>query len=135
MVESLASQIRQANAAVLVNGELAAIPEFFARDYIAHVTVGDITGGHDAIRRMVKRWRRAFPDLAVEVEILVESPDRIAWQRTLHATHEGDYMGFPATGRKLVWRDMVTSRFRDGLVVEDWVISDLAEQLLRARKG
>ena len=59
---------------------------------------------------------------------------RIAWQRTLRATHKGDYMGFPATGKKLVWRDMVTSRFQDGLIQEDWVITDLAEQLLRARK-
>jgi hypothetical protein len=33
-----------------------------------------------------------------------------------------------------MWRDMVTSRFEGGLIVEDWVISDLAEQLLRARK-
>jgi hypothetical protein len=29
---------------------------------------------------------------------------------------------------------MVTSRFRDGLIAEDWVISDLAERLLLARK-
>jgi hypothetical protein len=33
-----------------------------------------------------------------------------------------------------MWRDMVTSRFRDGLVAEDWAISDLAERLLLARK-
>jgi len=72
--------------------------------------------------------------MAVEVEILVEGPERISWQRTLSATHAGTYLGFPATGRKLVWRDMVTSRFRDGLIVEEWVVTDLAEQLLKARK-
>jgi predicted ester cyclase len=83
---------------------------------------------------MVQRWRRAFPDLSAEVEILVEGSDRIAWQRTLRATHKGDYMGFPANGLKLVWRDMVTSCFQDSLILEDWVITDLAEQLLRAQK-
>jgi len=82
----------------------------------------------------VERWRRAFHDLTVEVDILVEASDRVAWQRTIRATHAGDYAGFPATGLTVVWRDMVISRFEDGLVVEDWVISDLAEQLLRARK-
>lgn len=30
--------------------------------------------------------------------------------------------------------DMVTSRFRDGKIAEEWVISDLAERLLLARK-
>jgi predicted ester cyclase len=83
---------------------------------------------------MVRRWRRAFRDLAAEVEILVEGPDRIAWQRTARATHVDAYAGFPATGRRLVRRDMVTSRFHDGRIVEDWVITDLAERLLRARK-
>ncbi len=134
MKESLALRITEANAGILVDGNLDAIPEFIAPDYVAHVTEDDMTGGHDAIRRMVQRWRRAFPDLSAEVETLVEGSDRIAWQRTLRATHKGDYMGFPATGLRLVWRDMVTSRFRDGLIVEDWVITDLAEQLLRARK-
>ena len=134
MRESLALRITEANAAILVHGNLDAIPEFFAPDYVAHVTEDDVTGGHSAIRGMVQRWRRAFPDLSAEIEILVEGPDRIAWQRTLRATHDGDYMGFPATGLKLAWRDMVTSRFQDGLIVEDWVITDLAEQLLRAQK-
>ena len=134
MKESFALRITEANAAILVDGNLDAIPEFFAPDYVAHITEDDMTGGHDAIRRMVQRWRRAFPDLSAEVEILVEGSDRIAWQRTLRATHKGDYIGFPATGLKLVWRDMVTSRFQDGLIVEDWVITDLAEQLLSARK-
>ncbi len=134
MKESLALRITEANAAILVDGNLDAIPEFFAPDYVAHATENDMTGGHVAIRRMAQRWRRAFPDLSAEVEILVEGSDRIAWQRTLRATHKGDYMGFPATGLKLVWRDMVTSRFQDSLIVEDWVITDLAEQLLRARK-
>ena len=68
------------------------------------------------------------------MEILVEGPDRIAWQRIIRATHEGAFKGFPASGRKIVWRDMTTSRFRDGVIAEEWVISDLAEQLLLSRK-
>ncbi len=135
MSRSLTSQIREANASILVNGEFGAIPEFFSPDYLAHVTGSDLMGGHDAIRRTVERWRRAFPDMVADVEILVEGADRVAWQRTLSATHEGAYLGFPATGRRLVWRDMVTSRFEGGLITEEWVVTDLAEQLLRARKG
>ena len=66
----------------------------------------------------------------VEVEILVKTKDRVAWERTLRATHKGAFKGFPATGRPIVWRDMVISRFRNGLIAEDWVITDLAERLL-----
>jgi predicted ester cyclase len=58
----------------------------------------------------------------------------VSWQRTIRAKQEGAFKGFPASGRNIVWRDVVTSRFRDGLIVEEWVISDLAEQLLLSRK-
>ena len=133
MARSLASKIEAANGALMGKGDLEAIPEFFTRDYVAHGTGQEMTG-HGAIRRFLGLYRRAFPDLQVEVEILVEAKDRIAWQRTLRATHKGGFKGFPATGRRLVWRDMVTSRFRDGLIAEDWVITDLAERLLLARK-
>jgi predicted ester cyclase len=101
---------------------------------IEAATDEDMTGGHDTIRKVLGLYRRAFPDVRVQVEILVESKNRVAWQRTLRATHTGDFRGFPATGRPIVWRDMVTSRFRDGLIAEDWLLTDLAERLLLARK-
>lgn len=134
MDRSLASKIRAANSALMANGNLDAVGEFFAPDYVAHLTDQDMTGGHSAIRRVLGMYQRAFADLQVEVEILVEGKDRVAWQRTLRGTHQGDFMGFPASGRQIVWRDMVTSRFRDGLIAEDWVITDLAERLLLERK-
>lgn len=134
MPRSLTAKIHAANSALIANGDLEAVGEFFAPDYVAHLTGHDMTGGHGAIRRVLGMIRRAFPDLRVEVEILLEGKDRVAWQRTLRGVQRGDFKGFPACGRQIVWRDMVTSRFRDGLIAEEWVITDLAERLLRARK-
>ena len=110
------------------------IPDYFATDYLAHLTDQDVAGGHKLIRGMLELYERAFPHRKVEVEILLEGADRISWQRTIRARQEGAFKGFPASGRELVWRDVVTSRFRDGLIAEEWVISDLAEQLLLSRK-
>jgi len=132
---SAGSLIRAANQVLIVEGDLDAVGRFFAPGYVAHLTDSDMNGGHEAIRGFVAGLRRAFPDVAVELEILVEAGDRIAWQRTLRATHFHTFRGFPATGKGIVWRDMVTSRIEDGLIAEDWSISDLAERLLLARKG
>ena len=135
MKPSLESKIRSANQALLIEGRVERIGEFFAPDYVAHLPGEDLVGGHELIRQFLAQYRRAFPDLQIELEILVENGDRIAWQRTLRATHDGAFKGFPASGRRIVWRDAVTSRFRDGLVVEEWPISNLAEQLLLSRKS
>ena len=134
MNRALGTKIRAANSALIAEGNLYAVAEFFTPDYVAHLTNQNMKGGHDAIRKVVRMYRRAFPDIKVQVEILVESKNRIAWQRTLRATHQGNFKGFPATGRPTVWRDMVTSRFRSGMIAEEWLISDLAERLLLGGK-
>ncbi|MBL8857591.1 MAG: ester cyclase [Planctomycetes bacterium] len=134
MEKSLVSKIKQANAALIVEGNLEAIGEFFTADYVAHVTDRDLEGGHAGIRKFLVGIRRAFKELQVEVEVLVVSKDHVAWQRTVRGKHVGAFRGFPATGRRIVWRDMLTSRFRKGLIAEEWAVSDLAERLLLARK-
>lgn len=134
MPESLAKTIRTANQALLVDGDHGQVGDWFAPDYVAHLTEQDMAGGPAAVRRFLGLLQSAFTDLQVEVEILLEGKDRVAWQRTLRAKHTGDFQGFPATGRRVVWRDQFTSRFEGRRFAEDWVVSDLAERLLLAKK-
>lgn len=133
-MKPLSSKILSANHALIEGGDSDAIPNYFAADYVAHLTDQDLAGGHKLIRGMLDLYQRAFPNPKVEVEILLEGADRVSWQRTIRAKQEGAFKGFPASGRDIVWRDVVTSRFRDGLIAEEWVISDLAERLLLSRK-
>ena len=126
--------IRQANEAVLEQGRREAIADYFATRYVAHV-VGQRMSGHDVVGIVIDALRRAVPDLKVDVEILLEGDDRIAWLRTCQGTQSGPFKGFPASGKLLQWRDMVVSRFEGGLIAEEWVVTDLAERLLLARKG
>ena len=133
MKQSPASKIETANRALIAEGKVDAVNAFFTADYVAHGTDRRIEG-HGAIRKFVRELQQGFPDLQVEVEILVKAKDRVAWQRTLRGSHRGNFRGFPPTGRRVVWRDMVTSRFRDGRIAEDWVITDVVERLLRSKK-
>ena len=135
MNEGLGSMIRAANAELLEAGDPGAIPRFFSADYVAHLTDGAQRGGHGFVRSFVEQLHSAFGDVEVEVEVLLENQDRVAWQRTVRAIHRGTFAGFPGTDRPVTWRDMIVSRIEDGLVAEEWVSSDLAERLLRARGG
>ncbi len=110
------------------------IPECFTSDYTAHISEDQTASGHDIIRKHLQALQRAFPKLNYRIDVLVENGDRIAWQRTLSGVQEDAYLGFPASGKNVSWRDMVVSRFEDGLIAEEWFVSDLAEQLLRSRK-
>lgn len=133
-MQSLSSKIKAANQTLIVDGNHVAVEEFFATDYVAHLTGKAVAGGHKRIREFLELYQRAFPHPKIDVEIFIEGESRVSWQRTLRAEQKGAFKGFPASGREIVWRDVVTSHFRNGLIAEEWVISDLAEQLLLSRK-
>ncbi len=120
-----ASKIREANDVLLNEGNVDKVPEFFATTYVAHVTGGDMQG-REWIAEFLTSLREAFPDLTVEIEVLATEGDRVAWLRTSRGTHEGDFMGVAASGRQLVWQDVIVTRYENGMVAEEWGESGLA---------
>jgi hypothetical protein len=38
--------------------------------------------------------------------------------------------GIPASNRKAEWTEMVVTRFENGKIAEDWLISELAGELM-----
>lgn len=133
-MQRLTQKLESASIALFVDGDLEAVERFFTPDYVVHLTERELLGGHDTVRQAVTMYRRAFREIRVEVEILVETKERIAWQRTFHAKHEASFKGFPGTRRLIAWRDMVVTRFDEGLIAEEWLMTDLAERLLTERK-
>jgi hypothetical protein len=55
--------------------------------------------GTQVLKDLFARLHRAFPDLHVTVEDLIEEGDKVAGRNTLTGTHRGEYMGLPATGK------------------------------------
>lgn len=135
MSQHAKEQILSATSALFRDGKIEAISKHFAPDYVVHTTDQDLRGGTKLIRSVIELYRGAFPDLAVDVQFFLASADTVSWQRTMRATHTGAFKGFPATGQPIVWREMVVSRFSNSLIIEEWVVTDLAERLLFARKS
>ncbi|MCX9082475.1 MAG: ester cyclase [Candidatus Methanoperedens sp.] len=123
-------QIKYASDQLVGQGNLDVIGEIFSTDYIAHA--GDKNyKRHGFIKRFAGQIRSAIPDIQViKVEFLAQAGNMITWQRTLSGTHKADMMGIPPSGRKVTWTDMVVSRFEDEKIAEEWVVSELAGELL-----
>ena len=107
----------------------------FAADYIA--LAGEKTHrGHKFIKQFTKQVRTAIPDIKiVQIKILSQSDDIVTWQRTLSGTHKADLRGVPASNKKIKWYEIVVSRFEKDKIIEEWLASDLAFQLLLKLKG
>lgn len=121
-------QIRTAHEELFTKGNMAYVRDFFLPSFVVHVDGGD-QRGPEAIEQFVMGVRAAFPDFRYDVVILATEGDRVAWLRTSQGTHQGEYMGVPASGRALTWHDMVVTRFEAGKVAEEWAVTDIGEQL------
>lgn len=121
-------QIAYANEQLLNQGNVDAVPELFAASYVSH-GLESRAQGHEVIARFVTNLRNAFPDLEVEVQVLATEGDRVAWLRTHRGTHEGEFMGVPGTGRPVTWQSMIVTRYEEGLIAEEWAVSDLGARL------
>jgi hypothetical protein len=72
---------------------------------------------------------RAFPDLHVTVEDMVEEGDKVVGRNTVTGTHQGEYMGLPATGKSVTYREIIIFRFVNGRIAETWGVVDVFSQM------
>jgi steroid delta-isomerase-like uncharacterized protein len=70
--------------------------------------------------------KRAFPDLEAHVDDVVAADDKVALRLSLRGTHAGEFQGMPATGRTIRYQSHEFYRVADGLIVEEWICSDMA---------
>jgi steroid delta-isomerase-like uncharacterized protein len=71
-----------------------------------------------------KSMPEAFPDFRHTIEDIVAQGDRAVFRVTLHGTHQGTFMGIPATGKAIRYTAMGMARFRDGKIAEMWMVAD-----------
>ncbi len=82
--------------------------------------------GITSVRKMVRRWFRAFPDLHVEAETVISEGNHVALGWLLHATHSGAFMRIPPTQRPITMRGVSLMTVADGQITHGSRIWDMA---------
>ncbi len=111
-------------------GNLDIINTAFTTGYIAHAENKEHKG-QEFIKRFSKLLRTAIPDIQLlNIQIFIEDKNTVSWQRTLQGTHTKDMMGIPPSNKTITWNEMISSRFEGAKIAEEWIVSELAGQLL-----
>ena len=115
---------------LLGQGNFDIVDSVFSVNYVAHS--GDKSyNGHKFIKQFAKQVRTALPNIKIlNIELLSQTDNILTWQRTFSGTHKADLMGIPASNKKVKWYEIVVSRFDKDKIIEEWVASDLAFQLM-----
>ena len=74
--------------------------------------------GIEAVKQYVKGTRLAFPDLHFTIQHVVAEGDFVVGAFHIEGTHQGEFFGVPATGKRVSFSAIDVWRFSDGKIVE-----------------
>ena len=101
-----------------------AIGQIMSANFIDHDLPPGQEPGIEGMVAMMRGFFAAFPDLKVTIDQLIAEGDLVAAAMTTEGTQTGDFMGIPASGKKISITEMHMFRVVDGKAVEHWGVSD-----------
>ncbi len=102
---------------------LAVFDELCATDIVVH-GIPTTTQGLEAFKQFLSMNFTAFPDLHYTIEDQLAEGDKSVVRYTLRGTHQGDFMGIPATGKQINVTGIIIVRFANEKAVEIWGNTD-----------
>ena len=106
-------------------GDIDGFGEHVADEFVEHEETPGFERSKEGVKQMFRMYRAAFPDLRMEAEDVLVSGDKAVVRGRVTGTHQGEFIGMPATGRSVDVQLIDIIRFdEDGLAREHWGILD-----------
>jgi steroid delta-isomerase-like uncharacterized protein len=110
----------------LINaGEIDEFGELLADDFVEHEETPGLAPTKEGVMAFFRANRAAFPDMRMDAQDVFASGDKVTARVRLTGTHQGPFMGMPATGRQVDIQLIDIMRLGDdGLCHEHWGVLD-----------
>jgi steroid delta-isomerase-like uncharacterized protein len=104
-------------------GDPSMADEIIATDYYNH-DAPDPSIGLEGIKAFVNMFKNAIPDAQVNIAYQLAEGDKVVSRYTWSGTHQGEFDGVPATGKRVSWTVTATFRISDSKIREAWINYD-----------
>lgn len=123
-VEENVAHGRRFAQAVLTEHRLDQLELFVHEDFVEDNPVPGQPPGREGLREFLGAMFAAFPDLNWVVQEMAAQDNTVAAWLVWEGTHTAEFMGIPATGRRVSVEAWVFDRYRDGRIVSSRIIMD-----------
>jgi steroid delta-isomerase-like uncharacterized protein len=96
------------------------LPQVLAPEFKPHTLMPGVPASLEGYKMVQNGVLAAFPDFHVSIEDLIAEGDKVAMRFLMTGTHEGAFMGAPATGVKIHVTGISIFRLAGGQIVEHW---------------
>jgi predicted ester cyclase len=108
------------NKEFLAQGNFDVLDEIVASDFINRTAVAPIPNNVEGLKQFIGMLHKGFSNIDIDIHEQVEENDIVATRKSIRATHTGEIMGHPPTGKAVVFNVMDFVRLRDGKYIEHW---------------
>jgi steroid delta-isomerase-like uncharacterized protein len=110
----------------LINaGDIDGFGEFLVEDFVKHEETPGLDPTKEGVKQFFHMYKAAFPDLQMEAQGVLVRGDKVVARARATGTHEGEFLGMPATGKRVDVQLIDIIRFGDdGLAREHWGVFD-----------
>ena len=105
-------------------GNIDAAGQFVWEDVVEQVPFPGQGPGLEGLKDVLRGMRAAFPDLHFSVEEQIAQGDKVLTRFEWMGTHQGEFLGVPATGRPVKVWGMVIDRLVNGRIKDTRIIMD-----------
>lgn len=124
MTHDLKAIARRSWEEIFPSGDVEALSEVIAPDFIEHGARPGEPQGFEGVKRTMLWLGRVFSDQRWEIHQVIGEGDTVVLRATHHGRHTGELMGIQPTNREVAYDYIHIVRFRDGKAIEHWGIRD-----------
>jgi steroid delta-isomerase-like uncharacterized protein len=106
-------------------GDVEGFGDLLADDFVENEETPGLAPDKEGVKAFFTMYIAAFPDLRMTAEDVMSSGDKVIARTRATGTHQGEFMGIPATGKRIDVQLIDIVRFGDdGLGHEHWGVFD-----------
>src|SRR4029450_12782833 len=128
-----ADLVRRLTDEVFIGGNIGAIDEIVADDFVSHDPPPEIPGTKDGFRQLAEMVVAAFSDRQAGPDEYLDTTDgRVVENWAMTGRHTGEAFGLPASGQDVRVRGVEIWRCVDGKIVEHSGAVDMSDLFMKA---
>jgi steroid delta-isomerase-like uncharacterized protein len=105
---------------IFESGDLSIIDELLASSFVDHNPLPEQKPGPEGMKDLIGGMRATFPDLKVTGDDMIAEGDKVVTRWTGIGTHQGEFLGVPASGNQVTVTGIGIDRIEGGKIVEHW---------------
>ena len=124
MPQDNATIVREFVDQVINQGKIDSAGQYAWDDVVEQVPLPGQGPGLDGLKHILRVFRAGFPDIYFAIEEQISEGDKVVSRFEWTGTHQGEFLGIPATGRPVrVW-GIVIDRLEQERIKETRILMD-----------